>query len=362
MFESRVTDVKIDERRIEVEIVDTAGQEDYEQIRLRSYPNSDVALICFSVDEPDSLEHVVEKWAPEVMHFCPGIPYIVVGCKTDLRFNSRVLEYLTRIGQKPTTPGEGQAVARKSSAEMYLECSSLAGNGIEEVFEHATRAALAAKGKPKKNKRNPIVNAPSQMGKVRKKVVIVGDGGSGKPTSVARFCTEDPHKYLPLEFLDGFPAVFYGTVVEVKLDGTPLELALFDTAGQIEFDRLRSLAYPGTHILLMCFAIDNPTGLGNIRDKWAPEILHFCPNVPYILVGCKTDRRNDVSVLDRLEKWGEKPTTLEDGQMVARQIGARMYLECSAMMNEGVEAVFEHATRVAVLAPKEHKKSNCLVL
>ncbi|KAG8808015.1 GTP-binding protein Rho1, partial [Serendipita sp. 399] len=153
MFESRVTDVKIDERRFELEIVDTAGQEDYEQIRLRSYPNSDVALICFSVDEPDSLEHVVEKWAPEVMHFCPEIPYIVVGCKTDLRFNSRVLEYLTRIGQKPTTPGEGQAVARKSSAEMYLECSSLAGNGVEEVFEHATRAALAAKGKPKKNKR-----------------------------------------------------------------------------------------------------------------------------------------------------------------------------------------------------------------
>jgi len=47
---------------------DTAGQEDYDRLRPLSYPNTDVVLVVFSVDAPDSLENVVEKWVPEV---CP---------------------------------------------------------------------------------------------------------------------------------------------------------------------------------------------------------------------------------------------------------------------------------------------------
>lgn len=31
----------------------------------------------------------------------------------------------------------------------------------------------------------------------------------------------------------------------------------------------------------------------NIPEKWTPEVKHFCPNVPIILVGNKKDLRND---------------------------------------------------------------------
>lgn len=45
---------------------DTAGQEDYDRLRPLSYPDTDVILMCFSVDSPDSLENIPEKWTPEV--------------------------------------------------------------------------------------------------------------------------------------------------------------------------------------------------------------------------------------------------------------------------------------------------------
>lgn len=66
-----------------------------------------------------------------------------------------------------------------------------------------------------------------------------------------------------------------------------VELALWDTAGQEDYDRLRPLSYPDTDVILMCFSIDSPDSLENIPEKWTPEVRHFCPNVPIILVGNK---------------------------------------------------------------------------
>ena len=48
-----------------------SGQEDYDRLRPLSYPDTDVILMCFSIDSPDSLENIPEKWTPEVRHFCP---------------------------------------------------------------------------------------------------------------------------------------------------------------------------------------------------------------------------------------------------------------------------------------------------
>lgn len=46
-----------------------------------------------------------------------------------------------------------------------------------------------------------------------------------------------------------------------------MDLALWDTAGQEDYDRLRPLSYPETHVVLICFAIDLPESLDNARTK-----------------------------------------------------------------------------------------------
>jgi Ras homolog gene family, member A len=64
---------------------------------------------------------------------------------------------------------------------------------------------------------------------------------------------------------------------------------------QENYDRLRPLAYPGTHVILLCFRANNPTAAtkGNILEKWVPEITRFCPGAPIILVGLNHPNDSD---------------------------------------------------------------------
>jgi small GTP-binding protein len=80
----------------------------------------------------------------------------------------------------------------------------------------------------------------------------------------------------------------------------------------------------------MCFSIDSPDSLENIYEKWTPEVRHFCPNVPIVLIGNKADLRDDPKVIQELAQNNKKPVTTERAKYVADQIGAFSYLECSA--------------------------------
>ena len=68
-------------------------------------------------------------------------------------------------------------------------------------------------------------------------------------------------KYVPTVFEN------YITQTTHKSTGKTVELALWDTAGQEEYDRLRPLSYPETDLLFVCFAIDCPNSLENVMDK-----------------------------------------------------------------------------------------------
>ena len=61
--------------------------------------------------------------------------------------------------------------------------------------------------------------------------------------------------------------------------GKTVELALWDTAGQEEYDRLRPLSYPETDLLFVCFAIDCPNSLENVMDKVQSSRLLFSKHV-----------------------------------------------------------------------------------
>lgn len=105
--------------------------------------------MCFSIDSPDSLENIPEKWTPEVRHFCPNVPIILVGNKKDLRNDENTKRELMKMKQEPVRPEEGRAMAEKINAYSYLECSAKTKDGVREVFETATRAALQTKKKKK---------------------------------------------------------------------------------------------------------------------------------------------------------------------------------------------------------------------
>ncbi|KAI8149364.1 P-loop containing nucleoside triphosphate hydrolase protein [Fennellomyces sp. T-0311] len=183
---------------------------------------------------------------------------------------------------------------------------------------------------------------------LRRKLVIVGDGACGKTCLLIVFSRGTfPELYVP--------TVFENYVADVEVDGKKVELALWDTAGQEDYDRLRPLSYPDSHVILICFAVDSPDSLDNVQEKWISEVLHFCQGLPILLVACKKDLRNDPHTIEELRKTSQRPVTYEEGMAVAQKIGAYKYLECSAKDGDGVREVFENATRAALMTSKPRK-------
>ena len=66
-------------------------------------------------------------------------------------------------------------------------------------------------------------------------------------------------------------------------------MVIQDTAGQEDLDRLRQPFYLNTHVVVICFALDNPDSLDNVQNVWEPEVRRYCGKVPILLVANKAD-------------------------------------------------------------------------
>jgi small GTP-binding protein len=144
------------------------------------------------------------------------------------------------------------------------------------------------------------------------------------------------------------PAIFSNYIADVKLDGKDVELELEDTSAHDDYDRLRPLSYPGTHVFMIAFAVDRPDSLEGACSRWVSEVTHHCPEVPVLLVGLKEDLRCDPERVRELVKTGQKPVAYHQGLAAARYIGAAAYVECSAKRGQGLASAFEAATRLAL--------------
>ncbi|EEQ47303.1 protein RHO2 [Candida albicans WO-1] len=182
---------------------------------------------------------------------------------------------------------------------------------------------------------------------VRRKLVIVGDGACGKTSLLYVFTLGE----FPTEY---HPTVFENYVTDCRIDGKPVQLALWDTAGQEEYERLRPLSYNNSHVILIAFSLDTPDSLDNARSK-VVEVKKYCPNTPYLLCGLKKDLRTDKS--DRVNF-----VQFDMGQAMADVIGAKKYLESSALTGEGVDDIFEYAVRTSLLKNDKANTGCCTIL
>lgn len=56
-------------------------------------------------------------------------------------------------------------------------------------------------------------------------------------------------------------------MTDCRVDGKSVQLALWDTAGQEDYERLRPLAYSKAHVILIGFSVDTPDSLDNVKHK-----------------------------------------------------------------------------------------------
>ncbi|KAJ5072105.1 hypothetical protein M0811_09485 [Anaeramoeba ignava] len=171
------------------------------------------------------------------------------------------------------------------------------------------------------------------------KCVVVGDGRIGKISLLISYTTNGQY---PKEYI---PTVFDNYSANIMVDGKPINLGLWDTGGQEDYDRLRPLSYPQTDVFLICFSLISPSSFESVRDKWIPEIKRFCPDIPFILVGLKLDLRDDQDTIMILEEKGLSPITYQQGLEMAKEINAFNYIECSARKQQNLKEVFQEAVR-----------------
>lgn len=171
------------------------------------------------------------------------------------------------------------------------------------------------------------------------KLVIVGDGACGKTCSLFVFSGKK------------FPQTYVPTIFETyccKLNND-INLQLFDTAGQEDYERLRPLSYPGTNVVVILFDITNPVSFDNACTAWKDEIRRHLPHVPIVLLGNKSDLRDDVGTTYQLKRQGKVPISEEKGKEGARANGFHHYMECSALQNTGVKEAFNKAAFLGYL-------------
>jgi small GTP-binding protein len=117
---------------VDLQLWDTAGQEQYQSISQMFYRESHIAFVCYDQPEIQS----VETWVSRVREHAPDAKIYLVTTKADL-FVDREMEDLVKQ--------EGEQLAGRIGAK-HVVTSALAGRNVTELFEGAARNSVVGEG------------------------------------------------------------------------------------------------------------------------------------------------------------------------------------------------------------------------
>jgi len=137
--------VMLGNRVYSLSLWDTAGQEEFANLRQKSYRDTDVFVICFCVIDEASFENIRAKWLPEIETEMPNPALILVGTKIDLRGNE---EHMKQLKDRKIVSEQfqeitfetGKNLAQIIKAFCYTECSAITETGLQEIWMHVVKA------------------------------------------------------------------------------------------------------------------------------------------------------------------------------------------------------------------------------
>ncbi|XP_017777323.1 PREDICTED: ras-related protein ced-10-like [Nicrophorus vespilloides] len=171
-------------------------------------------------------------------------------------------------------------------------------------------------------------------------ITVVGDGVVGKTCLLMRYATgHEP------DFDSYVPTVFDDFKEEITVDGKTINLKLWDTAGQEDYERIRSLCYKQTDLFIVCYALNCITSAKNCKHKWKKELSRY--KKPIVLIGTKLDLIEDTTMAYNF------------GTELLKDMKVSGLFFTSAKTGEGVREAITESVRIAI---KKRKKTSCVLL
>lgn len=131
IFDNFFTVVKINTKEYVLSIWDTAAQEEFDKLRTLSYPQTDVFMLCYAVDNVISFNNAKAKWLGELKRY--EVPIVLVGNKVDKRDDAEQENDIV-------TKEMGEKLKDEEGLYAFLECSAIERTNVRKVFETAVEA------------------------------------------------------------------------------------------------------------------------------------------------------------------------------------------------------------------------------
>eukprot|EP00924_Labyrinthula_sp_SR-Ha-C_P007739 snap_masked-scaffold_28-processed-gene-2.12-mRNA-1 protein AED:0.02 eAED:0.09 QI:0/0/0/0.5/1/1/2/0/196 len=138
---------------VDVEIIDTGGQEKLINITRLCYSETDVFILCYSSVEQKNFSNLENIWVRDIRNSNLAKDYIFILCGTKIDL---VQNYSTHM-KDHVTEKEIKKLAKKVRAKGKINCSALKGTNVKEVFEMSIKAAYENKYIKKKSEENKLV-------------------------------------------------------------------------------------------------------------------------------------------------------------------------------------------------------------
>eukprot|EP00128_Syssomonas_multiformis_P011904 Colp12_sorted_trinity150504_noHs@9107 len=157
IYDNSSMNMECDGHQVLLDLRDSSGDREQDRLRPLGYRDTDCFVVCYAIDDPASFEAVRDKWQPEISrYFSTSTPFILAGLRCDLRNEGPAPEvpfhYYKRRSDVLITTEQGATMAKTIGADAYVECSSLEGWGVAELFETVARATLKQRRHNKKGK------------------------------------------------------------------------------------------------------------------------------------------------------------------------------------------------------------------
>jgi len=169
------------------------------------------------------------------------------------------------------------------------------------------------------------------METVKKNIILLGDGATGKTSLIRRFVTDQfSDKYM---MTLGSKVTKKDIYLEHHGEQAHMVLLIWDILGQKDYKYTQALSFGGIEGALLVSDITRKKTLDSLREYWIPSLTSVTGTLPMIFIGNKIDLK------DQAEFGMEELKTLASNYEPCEL--RNQYYMTSAKVGERVEAAFK---------------------